>query len=123
MRPEDTIREVAQRMRADNIGSLPVGENDRLIGMVTDRYIVLRAVAEERAASNTTVRQVMSGNVFYCFEDDDIGQAASGKPSAETVAHVLCSSRHVIDKLRFARSSSARRGGRLSSIPTSVFSR
>jgi predicted transcriptional regulator len=63
--PNMTIRDAARRMRADNIGALPVGENDRLIGMVTDRDIVVRAVAEERSAGNTTAREVMSEGV--CF--------------------------------------------------------
>jgi len=71
-----TIREAAQRMRANNIGALPVGENDRLIGMVTDRDIVVRAIAEDRSADDTTVRQVMSEGVCYCFEDDDVARAA-----------------------------------------------
>jgi len=75
--PNMTIRDVARRMRADNIGALPVGENDRLIGMVTDRDIVVRAVAEERSAGNTTVREVMSEHICYCFEDDDLEQAAN----------------------------------------------
>ena len=54
--PNMTIRDIARRMRAENVGALPVGENDRLIGMVTDRDIVVRAVAEERSPGNTTVR-------------------------------------------------------------------
>ena len=74
--PNTTVRDVARKMRADNIGALPVGENDRLVGMVTDRDIVVRAVAEERSPGNTSVREVMSEHVCYCFEDDDIGQAA-----------------------------------------------
>jgi CBS domain-containing protein len=74
--PNMTIRDAARAMRADNIGALPVGENDRLIGMVTDRDIVMRAVAEERPAGNTTVRQVMSQGICYCFEDDDAEGAA-----------------------------------------------
>jgi CBS domain-containing protein len=74
--PNMTIRDVARQMRADNIGSLPVGENDQLIGMVTDRDIVVRAVAEERSPGNTTVREVMSEGLCYCFEDDDVEQAA-----------------------------------------------
>ena len=74
--PNTTIRDVAQRMRADDIGALPVGENDRLIGMVTDRDIIVRAVAEERAPGSTTVREVMSDHVFYCFEDEDVDRAA-----------------------------------------------
>jgi CBS domain-containing protein len=74
--PNMTIRDVARQMRAENIGALPVGENDRLIGMVTDRDIVVRAVAEDRSAGNTTVREVMSDAITYCFEDDDLDQAA-----------------------------------------------
>jgi CBS domain-containing protein len=74
--PNATVRDVARTMRADNIGALPVGENDRLVGMVTDRDIVVRAVAEERAPGNTIVRDVMSEKVYYCFEDDDVEQAA-----------------------------------------------
>jgi CBS domain-containing protein len=74
--PNMTIRDAARQMRADNVGALPIGENDRLIGMVTDRDIVVRAVAEERSAGNTTVREVMSEGVCYCFADDDVKQAA-----------------------------------------------
>jgi CBS domain-containing protein len=74
--PNMTIRDAARCMRADNLGALPVGENDRLIGMVTDRDIVVRAVAEERSAGNTTVREVMSDGICYCFEDDEVEQAA-----------------------------------------------
>jgi CBS domain-containing protein len=74
--PNMTIRDAARRMRADNVGALPVGENDRLIGMVTDRDIVVRAVAEERSAGNTTIREVMSEGICYCFEDNDIEEAA-----------------------------------------------
>ena len=74
--PNTMIQDAARRMRAEDIGALPVGENDRLIGMVTDRDIVLRAVAENRNPSNTAVRDVMSERVYYCFDDDDIDQAA-----------------------------------------------
>ncbi len=74
--PNMTIRDAARQMRADNVGALPVGENDRLIGMVTDRDITVRAVAEGRSAGNTTVREVMSEGVCYCFEDDDVKEAA-----------------------------------------------
>jgi CBS domain-containing protein len=74
--PNMTIRDAARAMRADNIGSLPVGENDRLIGMVTDRDIAMRAVAEGRAPGTTTVREVMSEGIRYCFDDDDAKDAA-----------------------------------------------
>lgn len=74
--PNMTIREASRWMRADNVGALPVGENDRLIGMVTDRDIVTRAVAEERSPGNTSVREVMSEGLCYCFEDDDVEGAS-----------------------------------------------
>ena len=74
--PNMTIRDAARRMRAENVGALPVGENDRLIGMVTDRDIVTRAIANERSPGNTTVREVMSERVHYCFENDDVQRAA-----------------------------------------------
>ena len=74
--PNASIREAAKRMKSEDIGALPVGENDRLIGMVTDRDIAIRGVAEDRTPDATTVRDVMSENIFYCFEDDDIEDAA-----------------------------------------------
>ena len=74
--PDASIRNAAKRMRDEDIGALPVGENDRLVGMVTDRDIAVRGVAEERAPETTTVRDVMSEKVYYCFEDDDVEDAA-----------------------------------------------
>ena len=74
--PNMTIRDVARWMRAEDVGALPVGENDRLVGVVTDRDIVMRAVAEERSPGNTSVREVMSEGVCYCFEDDDVEGAS-----------------------------------------------
>jgi CBS domain-containing protein len=74
--PGVTILEAAGVMRTENVGALPVGENGALVGVVTDRDIVMRGVAEGGAPRNTTVQQVMSGNVYYCFADDDIKEAA-----------------------------------------------
>lgn len=74
--PNMTIRDAARSMRADNIGALPVSENGRLIGIVTDRDIVVRAVAEERSPGNTSVREVMSEGLCYCFAEDDVDEAA-----------------------------------------------
>jgi CBS domain-containing protein len=74
--PNMTVKQVARKMKDEDIGALPVGENDRLIGMVTDRDIVMRAVAENRAAGKTTVRDVMSEHIYYCFDDDDVEDAA-----------------------------------------------
>ncbi|MBF0305793.1 MAG: CBS domain-containing protein [Alphaproteobacteria bacterium] len=74
--PDMPVGEVAKRMRDEDIGALPVGENDRLVGMVTDRDIVLRAVAMDRAPSECRVRDVMSEKVFYCFEDQSVEEAS-----------------------------------------------
>jgi CBS domain-containing protein len=74
--PNAAVGDAARRMRDDNVGALPVGENDRLIGIVTDRDIVVRGVAENRLGGNAAVRDVMSEHVYYCFDDDDLEQAA-----------------------------------------------
>ncbi len=63
--PEASVRAVAQKMRDDDVGAVPVAENDRLVGMVTDRDIVVRAVAEGTDMGSYTARQVMSPNVLY----------------------------------------------------------
>ena len=70
--PDSTLPEIARRMRAEDIGSIPVAHNDRLIGMVTDRDIVLRAVAEGGEIERRTARDVMTGSVLYCFEDESV---------------------------------------------------
>lgn len=69
--PNQSIREVAQVMAELDVGALPVGDKDRLIGMITDRDIAVRAVATGRGPA-TKVREVMSNTVKYCFEDEDI---------------------------------------------------
>jgi CBS domain-containing protein len=74
--PGSTIRDAACKMRAEDIGALPVGENDRLIGMITDRDIVTRCVAEDRQPSQCLVREAMSKKICYCFEDDELDAAA-----------------------------------------------
>lgn len=74
--PNMTIHECARRMRDDDLGALPVGENDRLVGMVTDRDITVRAVAEAKGADDCKVREVMSEGILYCFDNDDVKDAA-----------------------------------------------
>jgi CBS domain-containing protein len=59
-------------MRDANIGSTPVVDNDRLVGMVTDRDIVVRIVAEGRPTQTATAREAMSPGVLYCFEDEPV---------------------------------------------------
>ena len=62
--PGQTIRDVAKMMAEIDAGAMPVGENDRLVGMITDRYIALRAVALGKGP-DTPVREVMSPEVMY----------------------------------------------------------
>jgi CBS domain-containing protein len=74
--PEAPVAELARRMRREDIGSIPVGENDRLIGMVTDRDIAIRGVANGDAVDNLTARDVMTDGIIWCRADDDIEDAA-----------------------------------------------
>ncbi|HEX6832526.1 MAG TPA: CBS domain-containing protein [Rudaea sp.] len=74
-RPDDSIREAARMMAQNDIGSLPVGDENRLVGMITDRDIVVRAVADGKDV-NTKVRDVMTDEIRYCYDDDDIDAVA-----------------------------------------------
>lgn len=73
--PDATIQEAALQMRIGNFGMLPVAENDRMIGAVSDRDIAIRAVADGKNGS-TSVREVMSTGVFWAYEDDTVEDAA-----------------------------------------------
>ncbi len=70
-KPDDTIQQAAGRMAELDAGVLPVGENDRLVGMLTDRDIAVRAVAQGKGP-DTKVREAMTPEVRYCFEDEDL---------------------------------------------------
>lgn len=67
---------LARLMREHNIGAIPIGENDRLVGMVTDRDIVCRGLAAGLDLSSATARDVMSKGVFYCKEAQEVADAA-----------------------------------------------
>ncbi len=73
--PDQTIRDAAQEMACHDIGALPVAENNRLTGMITDRDIAIRAVAAGKGP-DTPVRAVMTGPARYCFDDEDVGAVA-----------------------------------------------
>ena len=73
--PNQSIRDAATLMAKIDAGSLPVGENDRLVGMITDRDIAIRAVAEGKSPT-TKVRDIMSQEVLYCFDDQDLDEVA-----------------------------------------------
>lgn len=70
-RPDETVREVARRMAAEDIGFMPVGDDDRLVGTITDRDIAIRAVAQGRGP-DTAVSEIMTPDVKYCFDDEDM---------------------------------------------------
>jgi CBS domain-containing protein len=74
--PDDTVQQAARLMREEDSGVLPVGEQDRLVGMVTDCDVAVRLVAEGRDPAKTKVREVMTPEVRYVFEDEDLGHVA-----------------------------------------------
>jgi CBS domain-containing protein len=74
--PDTALQEAARLMKDLDAGCLPVCKNDRLAGMLTDRDIVIRAVAEGRDARACTAGDVMTPEAVHCFEDDDIEEAA-----------------------------------------------
>jgi CBS domain-containing protein len=80
--PDQPIREAAQFMLRADAGIMPVSEGDKLVGMVTDRDIAVRAVAEGRGP-DTPVRDIMSGDVLFCFEDDEVEAVAMKMSDAQ----------------------------------------
>lgn len=73
--PDTSVEEAARQMRNDDVGALPVGADDRLIGMITDQDIAVRAVAAGRF--DAKVEDVLSEDVNYCSEDEDVERAAN----------------------------------------------
>ena len=76
IKPGDTLHTAARMMADLNTGALPVGEKDRLVGMITDRDIAVRAVARGRNPDKTAVRDAMSDTIRYCFDDEDTDDVA-----------------------------------------------
>ena len=77
VKPDITLQKLARRMRKDDIGAIPVGENDRLIGMVTDRDICCRGLVKGRDAEQLTARDVMTKPIVYCRADQTVEEAVS----------------------------------------------
>jgi CBS domain-containing protein len=73
--PNERIRDVASTMAQIDAGVIPVSEDDRLVGMITDRDIAVRAVAAGKGP-DTPVRDVMTQDVKYCYEDEDLNHVA-----------------------------------------------
>ena len=73
--PTQSIREAAKKMAEIDAGSLPVADDNRLVGMITDRDIAIRAVAEGKSP-DTPVSEVMSKEVLYCFDDQELEEVS-----------------------------------------------
>ena len=73
---DSILTDAALKMRELDVGMLPIGKDDRLVGMLTDRDITIRATAEGRDPTKTQVHEVMTQEVVYCFEDQDVLEAA-----------------------------------------------
>jgi CBS domain-containing protein len=74
--PAQTIRQAALLMGKYDCGVLPVADKDRLVGMITDRDIAIRAIAAGKGP-RTPVREIMSQEVLYCFDDQDLDEVAT----------------------------------------------
>ncbi len=72
----EMLSEAAAAMADEDVGALPVSDRGRLVGTITDRDIVVRAIALGRSPTETAVREVMSEEALYCFEDEDVEEAA-----------------------------------------------
>ena len=77
IRPDASVRDAALKMKELDVGAIPVCDGQKLAGLVTDRDITVRAVAEGRNPSEVQVAEVMSSDIAYCFEDETVEQAAN----------------------------------------------
>jgi CBS domain-containing protein len=83
MKPNDTVGDAARCMDELNVGVIPVCDGDRLVGMVTDRDIVVRGVAKQGEVKSMKLADVMSGNVRCAKEDDDVDRVLSEMAEAQ----------------------------------------
>ncbi|VTZ21463.1 CBS domain-containing protein YhcV [Methylocella tundrae] len=74
--PDTPVMALAKKMQQLDIGAIPIGENDRLIGMVTDRDITVRGVANGKDLSRLTARDVMTAGIIYCRDNEDVDDVA-----------------------------------------------
>jgi CBS domain-containing protein len=73
--PDTPVIELAKLMRKHDIGAIPIGENDQLVGMVTDRDLVCKGLAEDSDPARLTARDVMTPGIHCCRDDDDLDKA------------------------------------------------
>lgn len=75
IREETSVEDAARMMKANGIGLLPIGDRENVTGVITDRDITIRVTAEGKDAKHTPVREVMTRQSFYCFDDQDLEEA------------------------------------------------
>lgn len=75
--PNATLKEAAQKMDDINVGALPVCDGDRVVGLITDRDIVIRSVSAGQDPNSTRVQDAMTSPINFCFEDQDVREVAS----------------------------------------------
>lgn len=76
IQPNSSVQEAAKLMRHHDVGVLPICDNNRIVGIVTDRDIAIRVVAEGIDAAQTPICRIMSADVVYCFDSDDVEDVA-----------------------------------------------
>ena len=81
--PDDVLQKAAQLMEQNDFGMLPIGENNRLVGMLSDRDITIRAVARGLVPDKAEVRDVMTSDVKYVYDDESIEDAARNMESLQ----------------------------------------
>jgi len=86
----NSLTEAAKKMKSLDVGILPVQEGTRLIGVVTDRDIVVRALAEELDPGETQVKDIVSSNIVYCFEDDSLEDAVKLMEENQVRRLIVC---------------------------------
>lgn len=77
MAPDSPVSHVAQQMRDIDCGFMPLAENDRMIGMITDRDITIRAVAEGKNPEDVRAREIMTPKTYYCYDDQDVEEVCN----------------------------------------------
>ena len=75
MAPTASLFELARKMKEEDIGAIPIGENDKLIGMVTDRDIAIKGLAKSAAVQDLTARDVMTQGIIYCRDTEELDDA------------------------------------------------
>jgi CBS domain-containing protein len=91
--PDASIKDAAEKMRALDVGFLPVCEGDKPIGTLTDRDITIRHVADGQNPYRVKARDIMTPNVFFCYQDQDVEEVAKFMQKNEVRRVVICDRR------------------------------